>query len=93
MLVFSNIFKTTSIRFQKEKLTSGECKDELMVAIDGNASADKTNLLKGFIEDSIRYDSLKSCDHLLVFDPSTWPQGMQDLHGFGNTTVCSVLKK
>jgi hypothetical protein len=25
--------KTTSIRFQKENLTIGECKDELMVAI------------------------------------------------------------
>ncbi len=29
----------------------------------------------GLIEEfEIRYDSLKSCDHYLVFDPSTWPQ-------------------
>ena len=54
----------------------------------------KTNLLRGLIEEfEIRYDSLKSCDHFLVFDPSTWPQEMQDLHSFGNTTVCSILKK
>ncbi|CAM4610200.1 unnamed protein product [Leuciscus chuanchicus] len=28
-----------------------------------------------------------------LFDPSTWPQEMQDLHSFGNATVCSILKK
>lgn len=33
MLDIGNILKTTSIMFQKEKLTIGECKDELMVAI------------------------------------------------------------
>ena len=33
MLDIGNILKTTSIRFHKEKLTIGECKDELMVAI------------------------------------------------------------
>lgn len=112
MLDIGNILKTTSIKFQKEKLTIGECKDELMVAIgqftlllDGeghrahtvsnaDADRDKTNLLRGLIEEfEIRYDSLKSCDHFLVFDPSTWPQEMQDLHSFGNTTVCSILKK
>jgi len=112
MLDIGNILKTTSIRFQKEKLTIGECKDELMVAIgqftllldseghrahtvsNADADRDKTNLLRGLIEEfEIRYDSLKSCDHFLVFDPSTWPQEMQDLHSFGNTTVCSILKK
>ncbi|XP_062389624.1 uncharacterized protein LOC134078010 [Sardina pilchardus] len=69
MLDIGNILKTTSIRFQKEKLTIGECKDELMVAIG------QFTLL------------------LDVFDPSTWPQEMRDLHNFGNTTVCSILKK
>ena len=112
MLDIGNILKTTSIRFQKEKLTTGECEDDLMVAIgqftllpdgDGHrahavpnadADRDKTNLLRGLIEEfEFRYDSLKSCDHFLVFDPSTWPQEMQDLHSFGNTTVCSILKK
>lgn len=113
MLEIGNILKNTSIRFQKEKLTIGECKDDLMVAIgqftlmldDGeghrahnvsNADADndKKKLLMGLIEEfETRYDSLKSCDNFLVFDPSTWPQGMQDLHSFGNTTVCSILKK
>ena len=33
MLDIGKKFKTTSIRFQKENLTIGECKDELMVAI------------------------------------------------------------
>lgn len=33
MLDIGNILKTISIRFQKEKLTIGECKDELMVTI------------------------------------------------------------
>lgn len=89
MLDIGNILKTTSIRFQKEKLTTGECKDELMVAIgqfireghmantvsNVDADRDKTNLLRGLIEElEIRYNSLKSCDHFLVFDPSTWPQ-------------------
>lgn len=61
-----DILKTTSIRFQKEKLTFGECKDELLVAIgqftlllDGEghrahtvsyADPDETNLLRGLIE-------------------------------------------
>lgn len=58
MLDIGNILKTASIRFQKEKLTIGECKDELMVAI-----GQFTLLLDG------------------------------DLHSFGNTTVCSILKK
>uniref|UniRef100_A0A8C4ASG7 Uncharacterized protein n=1 Tax=Denticeps clupeoides TaxID=299321 RepID=A0A8C4ASG7_9TELE len=113
MLDIGNILKTTSIRFQKEKLIIGECKDELMVAIgqftllldseghyrahtvsNADADRDKTNLLRGLIEEfEIRYDSLKSCDHFLVFDPSTWPQEKQDLHIFGNITVCSILKK
>lgn len=113
MLDIGIILKTTSIAFQREKLTIGECKDELMVAIgqftlllDGeghhrthtvsNADADwdKTILLRGLIEEfEIRYDSLKSCDHFLVFDPSTWPQEIQDLHRFGNTTVCTILQK
>ena len=112
MLDIGNILNTTSIRFHKEKLTTGECKDELMVTIgqfilllDGeghrahtvsnaDADRDKTNLLRGLIEElEIRYDSLKSCDHFLVFDPSTWPQKMQEPHSFGNTTVCSILKK
>lgn len=79
MLDIGNILKTTSIRFEKEKLTIGECKDELMVAIgqftlllDGEghrahtvsnraADRDKTNLLRGLIEEfEIRYDSLRS---------------------------------
>lgn len=70
MLDIVNILKTTSIRFQKEKLTIGEYKDELMVAIgqftlllDGeghcrahtvsnaDADTDKTNLLRGLIEE------------------------------------------
>ena len=33
MLDIGNILKTTCFRFQKEKLTIGECKDEFMVAI------------------------------------------------------------
>ena len=54
----------------------------------------KTNLLRGLIEEfEIRYDSLKSCDHFLVFDPSTWPQDMQSLHSFGNIIVCTILQK
>ena len=111
MLEIGNILKTTSIRFQKEKLTIGECMYGLIVAIGqftlllydeghraltvSNADRDKTNFkLRGLLEEfEIRYDSLKSCDHFLVFDPSTWPQEMQDIHSFGNTTVCSILKK
>ncbi|KAG9280288.1 hypothetical protein AMEX_G21 [Astyanax mexicanus] len=112
MVDIGNILKTTSIRFQKEKLTIGECKDELMVAIgqfklmldagdhsaqtvsNAEADIDKTDLLSALIEEfETRYDSLKSCDHFLVFDPSTWPQEMQDLHSFGNTTICNILQK
>ncbi|XP_077354948.1 zinc finger protein 862-like [Festucalex cinctus] len=113
MLDIGNILKTTSLRFQKEKMTIGECKDELMVAIgqftllldskghhrthavsNTDADRDKSNLLRGLIEEfESRYNSLKSCDHFLVFDPTTWPQEMQDLHRFGNTTVQSILQK
>jgi len=108
MLDIGNILKITSIRFQKEKLTIGECKDELMVAIgqftllldaeghyrrthtvsNDDADRDKTNVLRGLIEEfEVRYDSLKSSDH------STWPQQMQGIHSFGNTTVCNILQK
>lgn len=109
MITFSvsDIFlKTTSVRFQKEKLAIGECKEELTEAIvqfklllDGEghrahtvsnvyAYRDKTNLLRGLTEQfEIRYDSLKSCDHFLVLNPSTWPQEMQDLHGFRNNRL------
>lgn len=112
MLDIGSILKTTSIRFQKEKLTIGECKDELMVAIgqfklrlddedhsaqtvsNAEADRDKADLLSGLIEEfESRYESLKSCDHFLVFDPSTWPQAMQDLHSFGNTTISDILKR
>lgn len=42
----------------------------------------------GLIEEfEIRYDSLKSCDHFFVFDPSTWPQEIQDLDSFGNNCL------
>ena len=69
MLDIGNILKNTSIRFQKEKLTIGECKDKLMVAIgqftlllhgeghrahtvsNVNADRDKTNVLRGLIEE------------------------------------------
>lgn len=111
MLDIGNILKNTSIRFQKEKLTIGECMDELMVVIgqfklmldagdhsaqtvsNADADRDKADLLRGLIEEfETRFDSLKSCDHFLVFDPSTWPQEVQDLHSFGNTTVCNILR-
>lgn len=113
MLDIGHILKTTSIRFQKEKLTIGECKDELMVAIGqftllldseghhrthtfshADADRDKTNVLRGLIQEfETRYHSLKSCDDFLVFDPSTWPREIQDIHSFGNTTVSSILQK
>lgn len=45
------------------------------------------------IEFETKYDSLKSCDDFLVFDPSTRLQEIQDIHGFGNTIVISILQK
>lgn len=55
---------------------------------NADADQDKTILLRRLTEEfEIRYDSIKSCDPFLVFDPSTWPQEIQDLHHFGNTTL------
>lgn len=51
-------------------------------------------MLRGLIQEfETRYHSLKSCDDFLVFDPSTWPREIQDIHSFGNTTVSSILQK
>lgn len=35
---------------------------------------------------------LKSYDGFFVFNPSSWLHETQDLHSFGNTTVCSTLQ-
>ena len=107
MLDTGNILQFTSLRFQQENLTIGECKDELMVAIgqltlllnsegkyrketvsNADADRDKVDVLRGLIHEfESRYESLKSCDKFRFFYPSTWPQEMQDLHSFGNTTL------
>lgn len=61
MLDISNILKTTSIRFQKENLTIGEYKDELMMAI-----GQFTLLLDGEAEDSggdTEEDSEEDCTY------------------------------
>lgn len=110
MLELGKIFQFTSVRFQQDNLSIGECKDELMVAFgqltllrdsegktweetvsNANADKDKVDVLRGLIHEfEGRHESLKSCDKLFIFDPSTWPQGMQDLH---NTTLSKVLQK
>lgn len=30
---------------------------------------------------------------MIIFDPSTWSQEMQDLHSFGNTTLGNIVQK
>lgn len=113
MLDTGKILQSLSLKFQQDKLTIGECKDELMVAIGQltllvdsddqqyrkeavahvDADRDKNNVLTGLIEElESRYESLKSCDQFLIFDPSTWPQEMKDLHSFGNTTLGGILQ-
>ncbi|CAM4554150.1 unnamed protein product [Leuciscus chuanchicus] len=113
ILDIKNILQVTSLRFQQEKLTIGECKDELMVAVGqftllmesegkyrketgshADADRDKINVLRALIHEfECRYESLKSCDQFLIFDPTTWPLEMKDLHSFGNTTLSNILEK
>ncbi|KAG2462612.1 PEAR1 protein, partial [Polypterus senegalus] len=101
-----------TLRFQKENLTIGECKDEFMVAIGpmtllmdsegkyrketvshADADRDKKDVGRALIHEfKSRYESLKSCDHFLIFDPTTWPLGMKDLHSFGNIILSNILE-
>ena len=113
MLDTGKVLQTLSLKFQQDRLTIGECKDELMVAIgqltllidsddqqyrketvaNVDADRDRNNVLRGLIEEfESRYESLKSCDQFLIFDPSTWPQEIKDLHSFGNTTLSGILQ-
>lgn len=108
MLDTGKVLQSLSLKFQQDKMTIGECKDELMVAIgqlrllidsddqqyrketvaNVDADRDKNNVLRGLIEEfESRYESLKSCDQFLIFDSSTWPQEIKDLHSFGSTTL------
>ena len=59
-----------------------------------DADRDKIDVLRALIHEfENRYESLKSCDHFLIFDPTTWPLEMKDLHSFGNTTLGNILEK
>lgn len=61
---------------------------------NADADRDKADVQRGPIREfESRYESLKSCDQFLIFDPSTWPQELQDLHSFGNTTLSNILQK
>lgn len=113
MLDIGDILQFTSLRFQRDNLTIGECKDELMAAIGqmtllmdsegkyrketvgyAEADRDKIGVLRALIDEfDSRYESLKSCDQFLIFDPTTWPQEMKDIHSFGNTTLSNILEK
>lgn len=99
ILDIGNVLKLTSLKFQQENLTIGECKDELMVAVGqltllmesegkfrketgshADADRDKINVLRALIHEfESRYESLKSCDQFLIFDPTTWPLETKDL--------------
>lgn len=113
MLDIGKVLQSLSFKFQHDKLTIGECKEELMVAVgqltlfidcdeqqyrkqtnaNADADMDKNNILRCLIEEcETRYESLKSCDKFFIFDPSTWPQKMTDLHSFGNTTLSGILQ-
>lgn len=42
---------------------------------------------------TLKADTKKSCNHFLIFDPTTWPLEMKDFHSFGNTTLSGILEK
>lgn len=83
MLDIGSVLRQTSALFQRERLTTGQCKDELMLAI-GQFSL----LLKRQRQSR----PLNACNMFLMFDPSTWPKEKQDVHGFGNTDIIQKYK-
>ncbi|KAG2457024.1 RADI protein, partial [Polypterus senegalus] len=83
MLDISNILRTKSIRFQKEKMTIGECKDELVIAMDGSRFCLKVNVRVTTMDAELEFAIQPNTTGKQLFDQVVKTVGLREVWFFG----------